>query len=387
MKVALVHDHLAQDGGAERVLAILHKMYPEAPIFVLVYDKKGANRIFRKAKIKTSFIQKMPFGLKRYQWYLPLMPLAFEEFNLFNYDLVISSASAFAKGVITRPETLHICYCHTPTRYLWSDTHSYTKELKYNKIIKKFIPLTLHKIRLWDYLASRRVDYFIANSENIARKIKKYYRREAEVIYAPVELKKFHLSAEIGNYFLTGGRLVAYKKFDLTIQTFNKLGWPLKIFGVGPELKSLKKMARPNIEFLGKVPDTKLAEVYSHSRAFIFPQEEDLGITALESMASGRPVIAYGRGGALETVIPDKTGILFPEQTIESLAEAIKSFDPKKFNPEEIREYVAQFDAALFEKKVKEFIAKALAEYHQKESPLETPLKDASPKQIRPLMV
>ncbi|MDD5627382.1 MAG: glycosyltransferase [Patescibacteria group bacterium] len=387
MKVALVHDHLAQDGGAERVLTIFHKIYPEAPIFVLVYDKKGANRVFRKTKIKTSFIQKMPLGLKRYQWYLPLMPLAFEEFNLFDYDLVISSASAFAKGVIIRPETLHICYCHTPTRYLWSDTHSYTKELKYNKIIKKFIPLTLHKIRLWDYLASRRVDYFIANSENIARKIKKYYRREAEVIYAPVELKKFHLSAKIGNYFLTGGRLVAYKKFDLTIQTFNKLGWPLKIFGVGSEFKSLKKIARPNIEFLGKVSDTKLAEVYSHSRAFIFPQEEDLGITALESMASGRPVIAYGRGGALETVIPDKTGILFPEQTVESLAEAIKSFDPKNFNAKKIREYVAQFDVALFEKKIKEFIAKALAEYHQKKSPLELPLKDVSSKQVRPLMV
>jgi len=387
MKVALVHDHLVQDGGAERVLAIFHKIYPEAPIFVLVYDKRKVNRVFKKAKIKTSFIQRFPFGLKHYQWYLPLMPLAFERFNLFDYDLVISSASAFAKGVLTRPETLHICYCHTPTRYLWSDTHSYTRELKYNKIIKKFIPFTLHKIRLWDYLASRRVDYFIANSQNIARKIQKYYRRRAKVIYAPVDLKKFHLAEEIGDYFLTGGRLVAYKKFDLTIQTFNKLGWPLKIFGTGPELKSLKKIARPNIEFLGKISDLKLAEVYSHSRAFIFPQEEDLGITALESMASGRPVIAYARGGALETVIHNQTGILFPEQTVESLTEAIKSFEPKNFNAQQIRKYVAKFNAVLFEEKIKVFITQAITEYHQKRISSRFSSPNISSKQIKPLLI
>ncbi|MDP2918418.1 MAG: glycosyltransferase, partial [bacterium] len=299
MRVALVHDHLAQDGGAERVLAVFHKIYPEAPIFVLVYNRAKANRVFRKAKIKTSFIQKMPLGQSRYQWYLPFMPLAFEKFNLFNYDLVLSSTSAFAKGVITDPKTLHLCYCHTPTRYLWSDTHSYTKELKYNRLIKKFIPFILHKIRIWDRLAADRVDYFIANSENIRRKIKKYYRREATVIYAPVDLDKFRLAKNRGNYFLTGGRLVAYKKFDLTIKVFNRLGWPLKIFGAGPEIGALKKLARPNIEFLGRVSDQALASLYAEAKAFIFPQEEDLGITALESMAAGRPVIAFASGGAL----------------------------------------------------------------------------------------
>jgi len=364
MRVALIHDHLAQDGGAERVLAIFHKIYPEAPIFVLVYNREKANRVFCQAKIKTSFIQKMPGGQSRYQWYLPLMPLAFEKFNLFNYDLVLSSTSAFAKGVITRPETLHLCYCHTPTRYLWSDTHSYTKELKYNRLIKKFIPFVLHKIRIWDRLAADRVDYFIANSENIRRKIKKYYRREATVIYAPVDLGKFYVSKNRGNYFLTGGRLVAYKKFDLTIKVFNRLGWPLKIFGAGPEIGALKKMARPNIEFLDRISDRGLASLYAEAKAFVFPQEEDLGITALESMAAGRPVIAFASGGALETVIPGKTGILFETQTADALSCAIKNFKESDFNSEEIREYVSRFDAKIFEEKIKAFIEEARGKYY-----------------------
>ncbi|PIU01471.1 glycosyltransferase family 4 protein [bacterium (Candidatus Torokbacteria) CG09_land_8_20_14_0_10_42_11] len=364
MRVALVHDHLAQDGGAERVLAVFHKIYPEAPIFVLVYNRAKANRVFRKAKIKTSFIQKMPLGQSRYQWYLPFMPMAFEKFNLFNYDLVLSSTSAFAKGVITDPKTLHLCYCHTPTRYLWSDTHSYTKELKYNRLIKKFIPFILHKIRIWDRLAADRVDYFIANSENIRRKIKKYYRREATVIYAPADLDKFRLASNRGNYFLTGGRLVAYKKFDLTIKVFNRLGWPLKIFGAGPEIGALKKMARPNIEFLGRISDQALSSLYAEAKAFIFPQEEDLGITALESMAAGRPVIAFASGGALETVIPGKTGILFGAQTIDALSSAVKNFKESDFNPEEIREYVSRFDAKIFEQKIKIFIEEAKSKYY-----------------------
>ena len=370
MKVALVHDHLAQDGGAERVLAIFHKIYPDAPIFVLVYDSKRANKVFQKAKIETSFIQKMPWGLKRYQWYLPLMPLAVEKYNLFDYDLVISSSSAFAKGIITKPDSVHICYCHTPTRFLWSDTHSYTEELKYNKVIKKFIPSSLHKIRLWDRLASDRVDKFIANSQNIAGKIRKYYRRESEVIYAPVDIDKFQIASKIDSYFLTGGRLVAYKRFDLTIEVFNRLGWPLKIFGSGPEMKSLKKKARPNIEFLGRVSDKNLANLYARAKAFIFPQEEDFGITALESMASGRPVIAYGRGGALETVIPGKTGILFFKQTFDHLAEAVRKFNEHDFNPREIREYAAQFDIKIFENKIRDFISKSQGSipHHQETS-------------------
>lgn len=367
MKVALVHDHLAQDGGAERVLAIFHKMFPEAPIYVLVYDRGKANPIFKTAKIRTSFIQKMPGGLARYQWYLPLMPQAVEKYNLFDYDLVISSSSAFAKGVITRPETLHICYCHTPTRFLWSDTHSYTRELKYNKIIKTFIPNTLHRIRLWDRLAADRVDKFIANSKNIARKIKKYYSRDSEVIYAPVDTEKFHLSRNTGYYFLTGGRLVAYKKFDLAIQVFKKLGWPLKIFGTGPEEKKLKKMAGrlSNIQFLGRVSDGELSKLYAHSKAFIFPQEEDFGITALESMAGGRPVIAYAQGGAQETVIPGKTGVLFYKQDERSLGEAIKRFDEKRFNPVEIRQHACRFDVKIFETKIKKFIEESFQEFRE----------------------
>lgn len=368
MRVALIHDHLAQDGGAERVLAVLHNMYPKAPIFVLVYDQKGANKIFRKAKIVTSFIQKMPWGVTHYQWYLPFMPVAFERFDLKDFNLVISSSSAFAKGVITQPETKHICYCHTPTRYLWSDTHSYTKELKYNQLIKKFIPLTLHKLRIWDRLSADRVDYFIANSQNIARKIKKYYRRKSEVIWAPVDTKKFFISQFLEPYFLTGGRLVSYKKFDLTIQAFNRLGWPLKIFGSGPEEKNLKKMAKPNIEFVGKVSDQSLANLYSHSQAFIFPQEEDFGITALESMASGRPVIAYAKGGAIETVIPGKTGLLFSNQEVDDLIDIIKNFESAIFKPQQIREFAIKFDVEIFKTKIRRIVRKKFSP--SKQSPL-----------------
>jgi len=363
-RIALIHDHLAQDGGAEKVLKVFSDMYPKAPIFTLLYEPNNAAKYFKNRTIQTSIIQRIPGGVKHYKWFMPFMPMAVEFFNLSTFDVVISDTSSFAKGVITSVKTPHICYCHTPTRYLWSDTHQYINELKYNKWFKKIISLVLNRIRIWDRLAADRVDYFIANSENIRRKIKKYYRREATVIYAPADLDKFRLASNRGNYFLTGGRLVAYKKFDLTIKVFNRLGWPLKIFGAGPEIGALKKMARPNIEFLGRISDQALSSLYAEAKAFIFPQEEDLGITALESMAAGRPVIAFASGGALETVIPGKTGILFGAQTIDALSSAVKNFKESDFNPEEIREYVSRFDAKIFEQKIKIFIEEAKSKYY-----------------------
>jgi len=365
MKVALIHDHLAQDGGAEKVLKILADLYPEAVIYTLLYEQDNVNKYFKNRRIETSVIQKLPGGIKHYQWYLPFMPMAVEFFDLREFDLVISDASAFAKGVITSIDTVHICYCHTPTRYLWSDTHQYINELKYNRWFKKIISMALNYIRLWDRLAADRVDFFIANSNTVKRRISKYYRRDSVVIYPPVETHKFSIAENFPaagqRYFLSGCRLAPYKRIDIVIEAFKILGpdFRLKIFGSGVDLERLKKIAgeSENIEFLGLVDDEKKAELYRQASAFINPQEEDFGITAIESMASGRPVIAYKKGGATETVVEGKTGLFFSEQTAESLAEVIKRFDKTNFNPVEIREYSLRYSIDNFKKQLLDFIA------------------------------
>lgn len=365
MKVALIHDHLAQDGGAEKVLKILADMFPEAPIYTLLYEKKHVNKYFKNRKIETSVIQKLPGGVKHYQWYLFFMPIAVEFFDLRGYDLVISDTSSFAKGVITSPNTLHICYCHTPTRYLWSDTHQYINELKYNKWLKKIISLILNRIRLWDRAAADRVDLFIANSKTVQKRIQKYYRRESLVIYPPVETERFKVAdlnqqTKDEQYFLVGCRLAPYKRVDIVIEAFKKLGpdYRLKIFGDGVDLERLKKLAEGagQIEFLGRVSDEEKAELYRHAQAFINPQEEDFGITAVESMAAGRPVIAYRKGGATETVIEGKTGIFFDEQTVDDIAAAVKNFKSTDFNPQEIRAWSEKFSVKNFQEQINDFI-------------------------------
>jgi len=369
MKVALIHDHLAQDGGAEKVLKVLADMFPEAPIYTLLYERKNIDKYFKNRQIETSVIQKLPGGVKHYQWYLSFMPLAVEFFDLRDFDLVISDTSSFAKGVITSPNTLHICYCHTPTRYLWSDTHQYINELRYNKWFKKIISLILNRIRLWDRVAADRVDLFIANSKTVQKRIVKYYRRDSEVIYPPVDTQNFTI-ADLSEqkpedkYFLVGCRLAPYKRVDIVIEAFKKLGndYRLKIFGNGVDLERLKQLAEGclNIEFLGRVSDEEKAKLYRYAQAFINPQEEDFGITAVESMAAGRPVIAYQKGGATETIIAGKTGLFFTEQTSEAVAQAIKSFKSEDFNPREIKDWAENFSLQNFQEKIKAFISKSL---------------------------
>ncbi len=363
MKIALVHDHLAQDGGAEKVLKVLAEIFPKAKIFTLLYEKNNADKYYKGREIDTSIIQRLPGGVKHYQWYMPFMPMAVEFFDLTEFDLVISDTSSFAKGVITLPETPHICYCHTPTRYLWSDTHSYINELRYNKYFKKIISLVLNKVRIWDRLAADRVDYFIANSYTVQKRIKKYYRSNSEVIYPPVEIKDFKIDkSEKGEfekpYFLIGGRLTPYKRTDLVIETFNKLNWNLKIFGNGVDMKRLKKIAgdNPNIEFLGWVEREHLSRLYSNCEALIHPQVEDFGISLVEAMASGRPVVAFEKGGATETIIEGKTGLFFKEQKVESLKICLEKFYDYKFDPSFIRNHAKNFSREKFEKKLKEFI-------------------------------
>ncbi|OGL89298.1 hypothetical protein A3H75_01590 [Candidatus Uhrbacteria bacterium RIFCSPLOWO2_02_FULL_51_9] len=366
MKVALVHDYLSQDGGAERVLLALQTMWPDAPTYVWFYNKENFSGAFEGKDIRTSFIQKLPFGKTHYQWYLPFLPMATERHDLSDFDVVISSASSFAKGIITRPDTLHICYCHTPTRYLWTDTHEYVESLPYNTLIKKLvIPPVVSRLRLWDQLSTTRVDHFVANSHTVAARIWKYYRRESTVIYPPVALDYFSIAPAVENYFVTGGRLVPYKKMDLVIRVFNRLKWPLKIFGTGPELARLREMARPNIEFLGKISDQEKARVMARAQAFIHPQIEDFGITPIESMAAGRPVIALAKGGALETVVPNETGIFFHRQTWEDLLDTVLHFDSSAFDPFVIKKHALQFGATAFEEKMRRFVEDRYTEFKQ----------------------
>ncbi len=365
MKVALIHDHLAQAGGAEKVLEVLADIFPEAPIFTLLYDKKNVDKYFKGRRIETSIIQSLPGGVKYYQWYMPLMPMAVEFFDLSSYDLIISDASAFAKGVITSTDTLHICYCHTPTRYIWDYTHQYINELKYNKYFKKIISLVLNYIRIWDRQAADRVDLFIANSKTVKKRIFKYYRRNSAVIYPPVDLESFFISAGQDDYFLAGGRLAPYKKLDLIIEAFKGLDKKIKIYGDGVDMERLKKLAQghDNIELLGRVDEKTITELYSKCQAYINPQEEDFGITVIEAMASGRPVIAYRKGGATETVIENKTGLFFNSQEPEELRDVIQNFDNTKFISEDIREHAKQFSKERFKQEIKEFIDREYNKY------------------------
>lgn len=360
MKIALIHDYLSQDGGAERVLRAFHELWPDAPIFVL-FHKPGSVEGFSGADIRESFISWLPFGRTKFQWYLPWMPLATERYNLHDFDVVLSSTSAFAKGVLTRPDTVHISYCHTPTRYLWTDTHEYLADLPYNPIVKAVLPKLIHRLRIWDQMSVDRVDYFIANSGTVHSRIKKYYRRDSDIIYPPVAFTNFFIAKEIGDYFVSGGRLVPYKKFDLLVRTFNRLGWKLKIYGSGPSLEYLQKIAKPNIEFVGRVSEAQKADLLAHARAFLHPQVEDLGITPLEAMASGRPVIAYGVGGATETVIPNKTGILFTEQSWEALYQVLRDFEAEAWNSTEIRAWAERFSAERFKTRISRYVTDTYA--------------------------
>ncbi|MEA1909482.1 MAG: glycosyltransferase [Patescibacteria group bacterium] len=363
-KVAIVADWLTSRGGAERVVLAMTELFPNADIFTSVYKPEAFPEL-KDRNVKTSFLQKWPLG-KKHQLWPTLRPLAFEMLDLDNYDIVISSASAEAKGVITKPETLHICYCHTPTRYYWSEYHNYLKHPEFgflNPIVKFVMPRLIHRARLWDKLAADRVDYFIANSQNTKKRIKKYYERDAKVLLPPVEAERFSVSEEIGDYYLILGRQTSYKRTDVAIDAFNKLGLPLKVIGVGPTLEKSKSIAKENINFLGKASDTEVTKHLANAKALIFPQEEDAGIVPMEAMASGRPVIAYGKGGALETVIDKETGLFFREQTGDSLALAIQEFEKMTWDSKKIKDHVDQFSTTNFKRNLYDIINDAYAKH------------------------
>lgn len=354
-RIAIICDWLLNKGGAERVIQKFHELFPQAPIFTSLYD---ASRIpgLENTVITTSFLQKIPFASQKHYLLLPFMPFAFEQFDLSKFDIVLSSCHSASKGVLTKPRTLHICYCHTPMRYAWDNFHEYFEQYRIPQVFRSRAKKILHRIRLWDRLAADRVDFFIANSEHVRKRIQKYYHRDALIIHPPVDTEKFRVAESPGKYFLAVGRLTPYKRFDLLISVANKYRLPLRIVGMGRDEKRLKEMASASIEFLGDVDDNTLAAVYRDSKALLFPQMEDFGIAPLEAMSCGRPVIAYGEGGALETVLPGETGLFFHEQKEEALVRVLKDFEKHEWNPPKIRRHAEKFDSKVFLKKILEFV-------------------------------
>lgn len=355
MKLALVHDWLNQIGGAEDVLETLVSMYPSAPLYTSLYAPDVMPQHWRNWQIHTGFIDRLPFSHKKQQLYFPLYPFAFEQFDFTAYDIVVSNKSGFCHGIVTGPETMHVCYCLTPTRYVWR-YHEYAKRENLGRGVRLGLAPFLTLLRVWDRLAADRVDHFIAISEEVRRRIAKVYHRESTIIYPPVETERFSPVSSVDDYYLIVGRLVPYRRIDLLIEAFNKMGRRLLIAGNGRDRDRLEAMAGPTIEFLGYVPDAELPELLARCRAFMFPAEEDFGIAPIQAMASGRPVIAYGAGGALDTVVPNKTGHLFYAQTVEAIIEAVEQFDTDALDPYEIQAWARQFDTAVFQQKLSAFI-------------------------------
>jgi glycosyltransferase involved in cell wall biosynthesis len=363
MRVALVHDYLTQLGGAERVLDSLIALYPDAPVFTLLYDERGTQGRYRNSDIRPSSLQRLP-GTKRYhRLFPPLMPQAIEAFDLRAYDLVISSASSFAKGVITHPGTVHVSFVHTPLRYAWDDSQRYVKEFHaFPKLLKYAARPALTYLRLWDREAAQRPDILVANSAHVQRRIRKYYGRDAHVVYPPVRTAAFSgITRAPGAAYLMWGRLMAYKRFDLGIQAANMLGLPLRIIGQGPELRQLQRMAGPTVTFLGAANDAVLREELATARAVLFPQEEDFGIVAVEALAAGVPLIAYRNGGAAEIVRDGEDGIFIEQQTADALADAMRNFSPDAFAPQRLRQRAAAFDEPVFQQRLQTIITDALS--------------------------
>jgi glycosyltransferase involved in cell wall biosynthesis len=356
MRVALVHDYLTHLGGAERVLDCLMELYPNAPVYTMVYDHASVGSVIDSKRIKTSFLQKMPGAKKPHRYFpLALMPMAVEQFDLSDYDIVLSASHSFSKGLIISPNTMHASYCFTPTRYAWDDSHRYVREFAPGGM-QRFASVALSYIRLWDYYAAQRVHMYLTLSEYVSRRIKKYYRRDSKVIAPPVDLSAFEISNQDDGYYLIVSRLVPYKRIELAIDVCEAMGRPLKIVGIGPEMDMLKKRAKKWTSFLGFVPDDELLMVYRGAKALLFPQEEDFGITPLEAAACGKPTIAYGAGGALETVADGVSGIFFSEQTPVGVINAIKRFETMEFNPEKIRAHAQRFSRQGFMKSIGEAV-------------------------------
>ena len=365
MKIAIVHDYLNQYGGAERLLEALCELYPDAPIYTSIYDPQAVLNRFDDRVVHTSFMQKLPGVIKHHQPYLMLYPYAFESFDLSEYDLVISSSSAWAKGVITDPKTLHICYCHTPMRFAWQ-YEDYARRERLGPVSRKMLPFFMTRVRLWDMASSIRPDYYVANSQTVAQRIAKYWRRDSVVINPPVEVG--HIPYQSGpreNFYLWVGRMTPYKRADVAVRAFTELGLPLKVVGTGRDMEAIKRLAGPNVEFMGHLPDAEVRRLMSRCRAFIQVGADDFGITPVEAMAGGAPVIAINANGPAEVVLDGETGLFFEEQTPQSLVEAVRRFEGqyRRFDSASIRRYAQNFDRELFCRRFGEYVAQRVEEH------------------------
>lgn len=371
LKFAVVHDRFAGAyTGSEKVVEGIVDTFP-APIFTLIADRNVlAGTTLQDAEIKTSFIQRMPMGQRGYQFYLPFYPLAVEQFDLSGYDVVISSSHSVAKGVLTNPDQLHICYCHTPMRYVWDLYFDYLRTSGLEKGLRsKIIRMVFHYLRMWDESTASRVDHFIANSVHVAKRIKKIYGRESSVIYPPVDVQSFSLSTRKENFFLAASRLVQYKKIDLIVDAFSRMPEEkLVVIGDGPDMKKIKAKASGNIEILGYQKSEVLKDYLQRARAFIFAANEDFGIIPVEAQACGTPVIAYGRGGVRETVIEGKTGMYFDQQSVESIMDAVRRFQQVQsgFDPEKIRLNAERFGKERFKRELKTFVEEKVDDFFRR---------------------
>jgi len=355
MKIALVHEMLVKLGGAERVVRKLLDMYPKSPIYTLFWNKKASEEWFEKAKIHPSYLQRYYEVVKSPKWFLSKMPKAIEQFDFRKFDAVISSSSAFAHGIKTN-EVKHLCYCHSPMRYAWDYTHEYTQNM--SGLMRYATANLLKDIRIWDFQTASRPHKIIANSKHVQRRIAKYWRRNAEVIYPPVNVKAFEPTGEHEDYFLIVSALTPFKKIDLAVHAFNKIGRKLIVIGDGTQRKLLESIAKPNIEFLGRKPDSVVREYIQNCRALIFPGEEDFGITPVEAMAAGKPVLAYGKGGVLETVQAGMSGEFFADPTEKSLLDGLTRLmlNEKNYDFRKIRKIAERFDESVFEERMKKAI-------------------------------
>lgn len=370
-KIAIVHDDLIQYGGAERVIEVFHEIWPDAPIFTTLYDQETMiSRGWNDGgmDIRTSFFQNLP---KKAEWankfYLPIFPLAMESFDFSEFDVVLSSTARFAHGIITKPETLHICYCNSPARFLWMFNDYEREHGKIKKWQKPFLLPIIHWQRIWDLSASKRPDYYLANSSTAQKRIRKFYRRNSEILHPPVDVEKFIPKNEVkkGDYYIIVSRLAGHKRFDTAIEAFNKLGnkYKLKIIGSGDKKEELQKLAKKNIEFSGFVSDDEKIQLMRSAKAFLYPQLEDFGITAVEAQAAGIPVIGFSKGGLLDTVIPGKTGIFFNEQSPDSLINAVIKFEKMSFDKNDCIRNARKFSKEEFKNKLKNLVEEKFGKY------------------------